>query len=278
VQIQVLWRALLRRWYAAALALVLAVVGTLLVVDEVGPTYESTGAVLVLPPETTLVQADQKQTNTNPFLALGSLSQVRDVAIRALTSQSTQAEMCASTDPAFASVRQGLCGEDPTVVFDVGPDYTNSAPIILIKVDADSVEASQAALKAIMDQVPVALAQLQAPMKLKADATILSAPLVADAKPEVVRKNQIRVGIVTGAGILGLGLMVVALLDHLLLSAAARRPRPAEDEDAATDEVDGWWAGDAEVSAIDREAQALSREVEVGWGSDPRQVEPVGRG
>lgn len=278
MQMHVLWGALRRRWYALVATLLLAAAGTYLVVDAVGPTYQATGAVLLLPPETTLQQADAKKSNTNPFLALGSLSLVRDVAIRSMTSQATRATMCLPrADPAYAAMRAKLCTDDPVVTFDVGPDYTNSAPIILIEVDADTVSNSEVALRAMMDQVPAALTQLQDPMTLKPDAIITSTALVTDTRPEVLRKSQIRAGIVAGAGILAAGLMLIALLDHLLLVRLSRReeqPSAAETADVES----GWWGSGSEPASIDREAEELGREVTTGWESDQRQVEPVGRG
>ncbi|SDU84306.1 hypothetical protein SAMN04488544_0818 [Microlunatus sagamiharensis] len=276
MQIHVLWGALRRRWYALVVTVLLAAAGTYLVVHAVGPTYRATGAVLLLPPETTLEQADPKQSNTNPFLALGSLSQVRDVTVRSVTSQATMAAMCLpQPDPAYAAMRAKLCNDDPAVKFQVGPDDTNSAPIVLITVDADTVSDAQVALRAMMDQVPAALTQLQGPMVLKPEAIITSTPLVTDARPEVVRKNQIRTGIVAGAGILGLGLLLLALLDHLLLTRQGRRP--GEPSAGGTAE-DGWWASGDDAASIDREAEALGQEVSTGWDTDQRQVEAVGRG
>ena len=278
MQIHVLWGALRRRWYALVATVLLAAAGTYLVVDAVGPTYQATGAVLLLPPETTLEQADAKKSNTNPFLALGSLSLVRDVAVRSMTSQATMTTLCLPRpDPAYASMRAKLCIDDPVVKFDVGPDITNSAPIILVTVDADTVSNSQVALAAMMDQVPAALTQLQAPMRLKPDAVINSAPLVTDTRPEVVRKSQIRAGIVAGAGVLAVGLMLIALLDHLLLVRLSRRQEQPSTTEAEVAES-GWWESGSEPTSIDREAEALVNEVATGWETDQRQVEPVGRG
>jgi hypothetical protein len=262
VQVRVFLDTLLHRWYLVLVVLAATVAAGILVVRAVGPTYEATGAVLVLPPRTTVQQGLKEEANGNPYLALGGLTQVRDIAIRSVASQETNDDLCRlRPDPAYASMRNQLCKSDPAVTYDVTPDFTNSAPIVLVTVDADSAQNALVALDAVMERVPVVLSQLQAGMKLKADATITSAPLVADRQPEVVRKDQIRAGIVGAAGTLGLGLLAVGLIDALLGVRAQRR-------DEFSDQS-GWW---------DEEAEAFDRLQDQQDQAPLRQTEPALRG
>lgn len=201
MRLQDFWTTLMRRWYLALIALVLAIGGTFYIVDKVGPTYEAEGSVLVFPPVATVQRETELQTQGNPYLVLNGVSQARDIVIRALTSKSTLDE---------------LADQYPDATFEATPDFTNSAPIILITTDAGSAEEATAALSAIMDRVPKILDDLQSGLDLPSQAMITSRPLVADNEPDAKHSNQIRAGIVAAVLALGIGLLLVGLIDGLL--------------------------------------------------------------
>ena len=230
MQLKVFVATLMRRWYLLLIALVLTAVATLLTVDKVGPTYEAKAAVLFLPPAVSV--QNESQSLGNPYLMLDGLSQVRDIVIHALMAKSTLDELCQQrADPAYEAMREGLCKEhSPDVTYEAEYD-TNDAPVIIVTVEGDTATSAVIALGALTDRVPEILANLQAGLKLGANATITSTLLVADKKPESVHKNQIRAGIVAGAGTLGLSLLMIGLFDGLM---AARRSRIAI---AARDQV-----------------------------------------
>ena len=118
---RVVWRSLRRRWYLVLALAVLTVGATFLVAQRVGETYEATGTVLVFPPS----QAEDPtgaMTQENPYLALGGVNQARDVVVRALTSKKIADEF-GETYPSGTT-------------FEIAPDFTNSAPIILFTVEA----------------------------------------------------------------------------------------------------------------------------------------------
>ena len=235
MDLKAFWTTLLRRWYFVVVALMLTAASTYFVVDEVGPTYQAKGAVLLFPPVTTVREGVRTDTVGNPYLMLGGLTLVRDIVIRAMTAQTSQAELCrVSNDPAYEAMRRDLCKPNPSITYQAVPDFTNSAPIILVTVDADSSTNAVAALNAVMGRVPVVLRELQAGLKLESSAVITSTPLVSDAKPEAVHKSQIRAGIVAAAGTFGFGLLIIGFVDGLLAARRVRRP-----VDAAPSA--GWW-------------------------------------
>jgi hypothetical protein len=205
MDLKVFWATLTRRWYLAVVALLFTVGTTLLVVNMVGPTYEAMGSVLVFPPVATVQRDTEIQAQGNPYLVLNGVGQARDIVIRTLTAKST---------------REELAEQDPGSSFEATPDFTNSAPIILFTVEANSSSAALSALAAVMDRVPTALNGLQSGLNLPADAVITSKPLIADAEPDVVHKGQIRAGIAAGVAALGLSILMIGLFDGLL---AARR-------------------------------------------------------
>lgn len=225
MQVQDFLLAIRRRWYLALLALVLTVAATAATLVLVGPTYEAKGTTLLIPPGATLQQQrpGEAVSTGNPYLELSGLGQARDIVIRSMTSQATFIELCgASGDAPYEAMRQSLCQSRPDVTYTVTPDYENSAPVILVTVEASSRDEAVTALGAVMDRIPVSLRTLQGTLNLRARADITSTPVTADVVPVVVRKDQIRAGTLVGGGTLALALLAIGLLDSLLLSREAR--------------------------------------------------------
>lgn len=217
------WATLVRRWYLVLTAIVVTVGATFCVLQLVGPTYEAEGSVLVFPPVATVQRETESQTQGNPYLVLNGVSQARDIVIRALTSKAVQDE---------------LAEENPGSSFEATPDFTNSAPIILITAEASSADDAIKALAAAMDRVPLVLNDLQAGLNLPSDTLITSRKLLADPQPDAVHKDQIRAGIVAGVVAFGLCLLLIGLLDGLLTKLnrkAGKGPRQFEGADAEPD-------------------------------------------
>ena len=226
MQLTVFWATLRRRWYFVLIALVCTAAASSVIVARVGPTYEAKGAVLLLPPVTTV---EKRESNTvgNPYLLLDGLGQIRDIVIRTMLAQATHDELCRPRpDPAYESMREELCRPQPGVTYEVTEDFTNRAPIVLVTVRANSTTNVVSALSAVAERVPIILTDLQAGLKVGADAEIKSTLLVVDKKPDIVRKNQIRAGIAVGAGTLALSLLMIGLIDGLM---AARRSKNSPD-------------------------------------------------
>ena len=146
MEMRVVWRSLRRRWYLVLALAVLTLGATFLVAQRVGETYEATGTVLVFPPSQTEGPTGE-MSEENPYLSLGGVGQARDVVVRALTSK--------QVGDAF--------GEDYPVgtTYEIVPDYTNSAPIILFTVEAATPDVATEALSSLIDRVPVELEKLQ---------------------------------------------------------------------------------------------------------------------
>lgn len=218
MELNVFLRALLRRWPVLIAVLVLAGAGTFVAFDRVGPAYETTGSTLIFPP----IDADgtgPEVAGGNPYLELAGLTQARDIVIRTLTSKTTRAEI----ETIY-----------PDMAYDVAPDFTNSAPIILFTVEASGPRTSTEVLAELMGRVPSTLAGLQSGRDLAKSQLITSVALTEDSDPEVVRKDQIRAGIFVGAGILGAGLLLLGLIDSLFAARRSRRHVAAHELVAAT--------------------------------------------
>lgn len=193
--------ALVRRWYLVLLVIGFSVGATLFVAAKVGPTYEAQGAVLVFPPVATVQRGAKEVTQGNPYLALDGVSQARDIVIRELTSKKTADEF----DIFY-----------PGTTFEATPDVMNNAPIILITVESPAADTAVTAVSELMARIPTTLTGLQKGLGLDSNSVITSKPLIADEQPEPLHKEQIRAAVVAAVLALGLGLLVIGLLDGLL--------------------------------------------------------------
>ncbi len=219
MEMRVVWRSLRRRWYLVLALAVLTLGATFLVAQRVGETYEATGTVLVFPPSQTEGPTGD-MSEENPYLSLGGVGQARDVVVRALTSK--------QVGDAF--------GEDYPVgtTYEIVPDYTNSAPIILFTVEAATPAVATEALSSLIDRVPVELEKLQSGLDLPAAQRVTSVVLTRDESPAATKKAMIRASLMTMAALGGMGLLLIALVDGWL--TGRRDPDP---EDLAVDDEPG---------------------------------------
>ncbi|MDN5795493.1 MAG: hypothetical protein L0H79_07040 [Intrasporangium sp.] len=200
------WAALVRRWYLTIAGVVIAVALTALVVVEMGPSYKAEGAMLLFPPTETTKSQTQLETQGNPYLNLGGLTQARDVLIRALNAQNALEQ--------FAE-------KAPTASYALAPDYTTSGPLIVIDVKAPTPTAALDGLQTMMTMIPGTLKALQSGLDIEQSAYITAIKLTADSRPEIVRSSQLRTGILAGAVSVALMLFLVGLIDGLLAARSA---------------------------------------------------------
>lgn len=216
MELGVLWRSVRQRWYLVLVLGVLTVSATYVVHDRIGPTYEATGTILVFPPSQSPGPAGDT-TRGNPYLTLGGVNQARDVLVRTLTSKSVGDEF----------------GEKfPGTSFEVVPDYTNSAPIILFTVEAETSGDAVAALQDLMGRVPVELDALQEGLDLLEQEKVTSMGLTRDERPATTHKAQLRGAILVAAVLIATGLLLIALVDGIL-AGRRRERRPVDDAPGA---------------------------------------------
>ncbi|WP_375422886.1 hypothetical protein [uncultured Friedmanniella sp.] len=246
MQVGDLLLAMRRRWYLVLAVVLVAVAATLGTVWLVGPTYEAKGAMLLIPPGATVQQRLGTGASTgNPYLALSGLTQARDVVIRSVGAQATRLEICErSGDAAYEAMRKDLCLGRPTISYEVTPDFDSSAPVVLVTVEADTAMDAVTALTVVMDQVPVALTDLQSSLNLRPKTSITSISVMADRVPQVVRKDQVRAGVVAGGGVLAVGILLIGLIDGTFSTMWERRrshrERPVPDWGLNSEADNGW--------------------------------------
>lgn len=209
--------SLLRRWYLFLVALALTAGACVEVVHMVGPTYEQSASVVLLPPKS---PTDQ---DSNRYLDLGSLSQAVDVLVRSLQSDATHEQVV----PTPGSGDYG-----------VAPDPTTSAPIAVITVTAKTPGAAATILAAVLAQVPKNLTALQSNLNIDADARITSIVVAQDQRPRMMVKPQLRAGAAASVVVLaGLALLIGAADGLLLRRRRGRGLRPVDEPAGGVDSL-----------------------------------------
>jgi len=213
--------ALARRWYLTAIIVLLAIGSSALVLSEVGPTYQTKGSVFLVPP------VDPENPDTNRLLGLGGLGQARDVLVRALDSDTLHA---------------ALVNRYPDAKYEVTPDYTTSAPVLIFTVDAKTPESAAALRQDLVGRVSPMLQSIQEDLDIAKDSQLVALTINAGDEPQTLQKQRIRVLLVVLAGVLGISLAVVLLLDRWLLrrrsraSAVSAEPASESEDEARLDE------------------------------------------
>lgn len=213
MELSAVWGALARRWYLVIVSLGLAVAAVVVMMGRVGPSYTAQGTLLLFPPDGSTRAGERVEGN--PYLSLGGLNPARDILIRAMTSKTSRANLEKS---------------HPDVGYEMYADMAVSGPIIVVEVTGASDQDTISALNDLFKTVPGVLADLQSDLGIKRREYITIQELTIDETAEEVTKDQLRAGIVGGAGVLVGGLLGIGLLDGLLLSRSRGGRRQREDE------------------------------------------------
>lgn len=187
------------------------------------PTYESQANVVLIPPDSTVAKGG------NPYLYLGNLGQAVDVLIRA-----------ANSDEA----RTAVTADAPDGIYEVSPDWTTSAPMMILTVKAATSDQVSRLQKTVLEQIPVSLTQLQDDLDVPVDSRIGTKVVSSDAEPRADVKSKIRMLAIIAIGSLFLMFLMIAAYDNLRLRLARRKAAragglaaPAVPVDASAAEV-----------------------------------------
>lgn len=209
-----MWASLRRRWYILVPLLVAAVGLSVLSAVRLGPTYESSASVVLIPPRSAT------QPNLNRFLDLGSLSDSVDVLARSMGSASTS---------------EALEREAPSATYAVERDSATGAPILLVTASSAEKDQAQRMLEAVLERLPEVLDDLQSEVGVVDKYRITMLIVSQDPEPIASQKSRIRLLAVVIAGLLLASVLLVAAIDSLLLRRAGRRrPTAAATAAAAT--------------------------------------------
>ena len=195
-------RALLRRWYLLLVGLAIAATGAYLAWDRIEPTYSAESSILMLPPTSATKAVPPNTTNSNPLLYLGGLGQARDALISALASDASKKDFEAKF---------------PDTEYEIVPDNSSNAPIIVMSAEAPTAETALTAVKYLADRVDGEFSNLQRQLAVDKEEQIRSMPLTTATLAAPNYQTRIRTAAIVGVGLAAISVLLVGLVDGLLI-------------------------------------------------------------
>lgn len=213
MQLRTVLASLARRWYLVVAGVLVTGLLCMSVQMSAPEKYKSQASLVLMPSSQSIGDAG------NPYLYLGGMSEALDILIRKITSQ---------------PVRERLLANFGSATYVAEPDRGTSGAILVITTTADSPEETMALLKAVMDETPRSLNEMQEALDVAVPARITTMSLLVDrqAVPEVKARTQLV--LLSGAGGVGLTLLLSVLVDGLLMTRArkkeaSRKATPSDD-------------------------------------------------
>lgn len=191
--------SLRRRWYLVLVGLALTV-GLAVGAANAFPATFSGQAVVVLLPPTSIDAA-------NPYLALGGAEGVVPALSAAMTDSTTVVAL-----EAAGVARQ----------FTVAQDVTAGGPLLLVTTNEATSAAANRSLDIVLTRISAVLNTLQADAGAPAKSRVTADVIARDAKPQTVRKSQLRAVIAAAAAGLVLTVLLTAAIDGLLMRRRRR--------------------------------------------------------
>lgn len=192
--------ALKRRWYVAAISVLLAAGVAHIAWSNVPPEYERSASQLLLPGEATLPEG------SNPYLFIGGLSQAGDILVRAVGEDDVAEAVADYPETQVAVVRDAAAGS-----------------VILTTVTAQSDEGARSVLDAMLEINAATLDRLQNEQEIPRDERITMMPLTQATSSSVVQKTRIVLTLVAGAVVVVVGIVLAVLIDGALRSRLRSR-------------------------------------------------------
>lgn len=202
MQLRTVLASLGRRWYLVVAGILITGLLCMAVQISAPEKYKSQASLVLMPSSQSIGDAG------NPYLYLGGLSEALDILIRKITSQPVMERLLAN----FGSAS-----------YTAEPDRGTSGAILVITATADNPEETMAVLKAVMDETPRSLNEMQESLNVAVPARITTMGLLIDRKavPEVKARTQLV--FVAGAGGLALTLALSVLVDGVLMTRTRRK-------------------------------------------------------
>jgi hypothetical protein len=225
-------RGLARRWYVVIPGIVLALAAALGAWKVVGPEYERTATVLLLPGVGTL-----PEDALNPYLYLGGLTAVADVAVRAVGSEE-----------ALRPVLEPY----PGAKAEVARDASTAGPVIVITVTTKRNADAKELVGALVENTSTALDELQTSENIALEDRVTVTPISIDSMSTAEQRNRILVSAGVGLTIIVLTLVAASLIDGLATRSTRRPPRNDPTSDTVPSDV-----ADTDAQRVDLESQPL---------------------
>jgi uncharacterized protein involved in exopolysaccharide biosynthesis len=209
MQFRTVLASVARRWYVVVAGLLVTAMLCVAVQMNAPDKFKAQASLVLMPSSQSIGEAG------NPYLYLGGMSEALDILIRKLSSQ---------------PVKERVTENFGTATYTVEPDRGTNGAILVITANADTPEVTMSFLKAVMDEAPRSLNEMQEALNVAAPARITTMSLLVDrqATPEVKARTQLV--LISAAGGAALTLLVAVLLDGLLLTRKRRKQEIPTDE------------------------------------------------
>lgn len=204
MKIRTILGSLGRRWYFLVLGLIMTLV-LCFQVQQNTPEKFKAQASLVLMPSAHSVGADG-----NPYLNLGGMGEALDILTRRLSAE---------------DIRHKIAEDFSNATYTAETDRGTSGAILLVTATAPNPEESLGTMRAVMDQAPLLLENMQGALNVPEESRISTMTLLVDTRATPESKARTQILLVAAAGGVGLTLVLTVLLDSLLKSRKARRHR-----------------------------------------------------
>ncbi|UOD79536.1 hypothetical protein [Paenarthrobacter ureafaciens] len=212
MQVRNVISSIFRRWYILLVGLALTAAGCFVLQSSTPNTYKAQASLVLLP------SVQSVGERGNPYLGLGGMNEALDILTRKMSSE---------------EFKEKIRLESGTDSYTAAPDRGTSGAILVITASSDASDQTMKILGTVVDQVPVALNELQDVLGVPDASRISVMKLLEDrtAIPEAKARTQML--LVAGAGGAALTLITTVLLDSLLLRRRTKRLEKREATDPA---------------------------------------------
>jgi hypothetical protein len=205
-----------RRWYLAAVGVVVTAAAALAAWSATPTTYTALGSVILMP------SPQQASKTGNPFLSIAFLDSLSGVVMVRMDAPEEHARVADAA---------------PTASYDVGPDLTTRGPTVLVTVTDRTATGAMRVLDLVMDRIPAILEDVQVDAGVETDAIVGWMPLARDEEPTASRTAGVTAAAVAGgAGLAGTAALMVAV--DLVARRRRRRTQDATDAPSGPGEPD----------------------------------------
>ena len=164
--------------------------------------YKAEATVALVPP------ASEESPKANRYLLLGGLNPARDIVMKSLGSDES---------------RESIIGDRDGATYELEPDFTTNAPIIVVTAVGTSPADANEVLSAVLTAIPTTLVSLQDQIGTDTRSRIDALVVAQDVEAQRAGKKQIRAVVAVTGAVGALGLLIIGAIDGLLL----RRRRKA---------------------------------------------------
>ncbi len=209
MQLRTVLASVARRWYLVVAGILITGLLCMSIQTSAPENYKSQASLVLMPSSQSIGDAG------NPYLYLGGMSEALDILIRKITSQ---------------PVKERLLANFGSATYVAEPDRGTSGAILVITATADNPEETMAVLKAVMDETPRSLNDMQAALDVAVPARITTMSLLVDrqALPEVKARTQLV--LIAGAGGVTLTLVLSVLVDGLMMTRKRKKEASRKDD------------------------------------------------